>query len=253
MSCGTKLVSFSARERGEKGLALQETRCSVPCRSQPRGRCSQGCAPTGTHAGFEEKGSRFGAARPLEAGLLAGARSGLLPFSCPPPAERCSPRLQPGSPRSPLSSCTMPMVPPVLMTSTRASLTALQPGRSWRWVPDSALPSEPRATAASIPTPRNRYLRRKGELDRGRPGGRLRPAPRRPGRQRGGAQRGGESCAASGARLAAGGEARHGPFGAGYGRGGLDLPLVRPESEDGKLCAYLARSQCLLTPCVSAS
>lgn len=67
---------------------------------------------------------------------------------------------RPASPRppSPLTSCTMPMVPPVLMTSTRASVEALQPpagagGGSWGWGAVRALPS-----GRCMPAVRNRYL-----------------------------------------------------------------------------------------------
>lgn len=116
---------------------------------------------------------------PAKGRLVVGAQSGLLPLrpqnAAPHRRSPARPAPRPRRP-SPLSSCTMPMVPPVLMTNTRASLTALQPGRSSRWVPHRALPREHRITAASIPAPKNRYLRREGEL-KGGPGAASVPPP----------------------------------------------------------------------------
>lgn len=153
---------------------------------------------------------------PAKGRLVVGAQSGLLPLrpqnAAPHRRSPARPAPRPRRP-SPLSSCTMPMVPPVLMTNTRASLTALQPGRSSRWVPHRALPREHRITAASIPAPKNRYLRREGELKGGPRAASVPPPPA--GQAAGwGPERRGEAAPPPELAGNQGGGVRHGPVGA---------------------------------------
>lgn len=104
--------------------------------------------------------------KPRRVPEVAPCRGGPGPRASPAPRSHPSSSPRPAACPSPLTSCTMPMVPPVLMTSTRASVLAEgaegQPGRSWKRGPARALSRErgcPAAAAASIPHRTIRYLR----------------------------------------------------------------------------------------------